>query len=307
MSGGSLALNALPLACVEQIHRLSQAGGALANFQLSQISLLTQGVSHQSLRLIGVNHEGVAIDWVLRLPPESCATPWLSDNVETQLLQLVAQRGLYPELIYSQGGVLISVFFAGIHLSPQDFASPVNSAVYLSRIAEALAQLNLITLPPALYAALPKLNLAKRCQQLYQTALVFPEHIGGASLHAMVDKLSALPATAATELTLCHGDLHRHNMLFAEQGLVLLDWEYASIGNRLIDIAALVEDLGLSDAQAAILVTRCGCQMSLLALYRLGYRLLELLWYLQPENVHSARDELLAQQWLRLMHLDQAC
>ncbi|MCE0556336.1 phosphotransferase [Motilimonas sp. E26] len=307
MSEGSLVLNALPLACVKQIHRLSQVGGPLADIQLSQALLLTQGVSHQSVRLIGINCAGEGIDWVLRLPPKSQVTPWLSDDNEAALLRQLAQRGLYPELIYSHGGVLISAFFAGIHLSPQDFALSANRAGYLQHLADALAQLNLISLPPALYAALPKLNLAKRCQQLYQSVLVFPGNICSASLHAMVGKLELLPAFASTELTLCHGDLHRHNILFSEQGLALLDWEYASIGNRLIDIAALAEDLQLSDAQAAVLIARCGCHMSQLALYRLGYRLLELLWYLQPENVASASDQLLAQQWRRLIQLDQVC
>ncbi|WP_444922411.1 phosphotransferase [Microbulbifer sp. CnH-101-G] len=85
---------------------------------------------------------------------------------------------------------------------------------------------------------------------------------------------------------LCHNDLTKENLIKSSSGqLIAIDWEYASMGDRFYDLAALVEEHYLSAAQ----------QQQLLAIYlqrtpdsndwqrlhhwRLIYKYLCVLWY----------------------------
>ncbi len=47
---------------------------------------------------------------------------------------------------------------------------------------------------------------------------------------------------------LCHSDLHRHNIVPSASGLVLLDWEYAHVGDPFWDLAGWASCCDLSDA-----------------------------------------------------------
>ena len=60
--------------------------------------------------------------------------------------------------------------------------------------------------------------------------------------------LAALPATAAT---LCHNDLVAENILrVPRRGLVLIDWEYAGIGDPYFDLAVVVRHHDLGEVTA---------------------------------------------------------
>jgi thiamine kinase-like enzyme len=49
------------------------------------------------------------------------------------------------------------------------------------------------------------------------------------------------------EKTLCHHDWHKGNLIRTELELILLDWEYAAIGDPLIDIACFINGLELKE------------------------------------------------------------
>lgn len=51
------------------------------------------------------------------------------------------------------------------------------------------------------------------------------------------------------EYCLCHNDLVHHNLLFKFNGLVLIDWEYASMNSPLFDLASFISENNLSKEQ----------------------------------------------------------
>ena len=51
------------------------------------------------------------------------------------------------------------------------------------------------------------------------------------------------------EYCLCHNDLVHHNLLFKFNGLVLIDWEYASMNSPLFDLASFISENNLSREQ----------------------------------------------------------
>ena len=48
---------------------------------------------------------------------------------------------------------------------------------------------------------------------------------------------------------LCHNDLVKHNLLFKFNGLIVIDWEYASMNTPLFDLASFVSENSLSQEQ----------------------------------------------------------
>ncbi len=54
---------------------------------------------------------------------------------------------------------------------------------------------------------------------------------------------------------LCHSDLHRHNIVLGDDGLVLLDWEYAHVGDPYWDLAGWVSCSDLPAAAAEQLLS----------------------------------------------------
>jgi len=71
-----------------------------------------------------------------------------------------------------------------------------------------------------------------------------------AAADACLDRLAALPQAGSV---LCHGDLHRHNLLVADR-LILLDWEYAHVADPFWDLAGWISNNDWTQAAAAELL-----------------------------------------------------
>jgi aminoglycoside phosphotransferase (APT) family kinase protein len=63
-------------------------------------------------------------------------------------------------------------------------------------------------------------------------AAALPEHLRRAALR----RLESLPGGEA----LCHGDFHPDNVLLSPDGPVIIDWDSATVGNPMADVAATV-------------------------------------------------------------------
>ena len=68
--------------------------------------------------------------------------------------------------------------------------------------------------------------------------------------------LAALAASPPVAPVLCHSDLHRHNVVVGEHGLILLDWEYAHVSEPLWDLAGWICNNDLSEDSRQLLLAR---------------------------------------------------
>ena len=53
---------------------------------------------------------------------------------------------------------------------------------------------------------------------------------------------------------LCHNDLHHSNLLESAGGLLAIDWEYAGVGHRVMDLAGYAAYHDLDDTGSALLL-----------------------------------------------------
>ena len=66
---------------------------------------------------------------------------------------------------------------------------------------------------------------------------------------------SSAPAAALRSRT-CHNDLLNANLIATEDGLVIVDWEYAGMGDRFFDLANFAANHELTDAESSELAPR---------------------------------------------------
>jgi aminoglycoside phosphotransferase (APT) family kinase protein len=162
----------------------------------------------------------------------------LDRHRETEVLTAIAGAGLGPDLIWSDpdAGLLLTEFVLGDVWQPTDIRQPTN----LSRLAEVLYQLHSLeisTKPIGLLAA-------ARC---YASVLASSE---ADRLAEEIEVLTVQPDTGS-HCGLCHGDPVSGNMLFSSESdrLILLDWEYAGIGDTCFDLAVVINHHGLSEVE----------------------------------------------------------
>ncbi|MCE2573451.1 phosphotransferase [Motilimonas eburnea] len=288
---------------VRQIKRIIFELGGDDRTEITRLLPLSQGISHASFRLLLRWENGQCHDWVVRLMGEQSEPTWLRLGVEPRLLAYLSRHGITAPVVASDvyGHWLITEFIAGKH--PLEYLNGQMGNAWLDDLACRFKGLDQLSLPSELMAQLPRLDLVVRCRQLFDGILVFPDTISRNTLSAMLDYFAQLDLSHVSAQSLCHGDLHQGNLLFTPRGVKLLDWEYASLGSRLIDVAAISQDLGLSQQQIDYLLQQAGYQdwRDELAHYALGYRLIELLWYLQTCNINLLCPSQLETKWQQLL------
>ena len=154
---------------------------------------------------------------------------------ERAALTAAAEVGLTPPLLYADpSGLLVQPFLARArHWTPQEAARPENVA----RLARALRQLHVLTEVEA------PCTIYERIERLLVSAVDLGQE-PPAYLDRLRKWLDGLRARRAADARfppgLCHGDFWLHN--FLDEGgerLWLIDWEFAGIGDGMIDLAKL--------------------------------------------------------------------
>lgn len=287
---------------INQINRLVVKLLADGDAQIVELWPLTQGISHASYRVKLQSEHGQAYDWVVRLMGEQ-PHAWLVQQVELQLLVHLSRFQITAPVVGCDvnGQWLVTEFVEGRH--PRDHLHQDPSFAWLADLAACFKQLDAINLPDALCQQLPRLDLSARCWQLFDGIGCFPDFIARPTFKLVLDYFAQLDLSAVQSESLCHCDLHQGNMLITATGVKLLDWEYASMGARLIDVAAVCQDLALDQQQIEYLLAQAGYQgwQDELVHFALAYRLIELLWYLQADNLSLLPAKQLEAKWQHLL------
>jgi thiamine kinase len=176
--------------------------------------------------------------FVLRVDKPAAARLGLDRENEKQVLSAPAAAGLVPEPVFFDAarGVFLRPFLPGRSWTEADLGRDEN----LARLAKLLRRLH--ALPPVGKTFDP-LAAAER----YAAGLA-TEQAQDILLQAEALWSESSPISSAA---LCHNDLLCQNIIEADDGqLMLIDWEYAAVGDPFFDLAIVVQHHGLEESRA---------------------------------------------------------
>lgn len=185
----------------------------------------------------------------LRIAPPGRATE-REREWECRVLTLAVAAGLAPPVHACRcaEGILVADWVDGRTWTPGEVRHPDNIArvAALVRRLQALRPEPVLQIAPAGWVSY-YVQLRERSGAPASAAL--RERVRAA--HAWLERLAALPPRRHV---LCHGDLHRHNVVVVEAQQVLLDWEYARVTDPFWDLAGWVVSNGGTEAFASALL-----------------------------------------------------
>jgi thiamine kinase len=172
----------------------------------------------------------------------------LNRRWEAQLLQTAGDAQLAPALLFSDAerGVLLSEWVTGRSWADSDLADPAN----IERIGALLRAVHGLPAPLPAHSMSPAQWLAH-----YE----FQGAVPGKHRPAAMQRLNQWAALPVAPRVVCHGDLHRLNLLQSGESLRLLDWEYAHVSEAFWDLAGWSANGDLTeDAQRRLLTAYLG-------------------------------------------------
>ena len=202
---------------------VEQALSAIPGFVGAQIiSQLSDGPTNASYLL-----ERAGEQFVLRLDKPAALNLGLNRASEKRVCRIVADAGLAPEPLYfdPETGVYLRRYLPGQSWGVSELANPDNQ-VRLARLLRSLHKL------PRMGAGFDPLAAARRYAKHLNSDWSRLVLHNSENLMRRIDEDTPLP-------TLCHNDLVCQNVLEGER-LMLIDWEYAGIGNPYFDLAVVV-------------------------------------------------------------------
>lgn len=213
---------------------LEKALGLIPGFSAAKLlSQLSDGPTNASylLELSGVRY-------VLRLDKPAASSLGLARSNEKQVCAVLAAAGLAPEALYFDpvAGIYLRRFLQGRSWNAIDIAKPSN----LQRLAGLLRTLHAIEPAGAEFDPLAAAQrYAARVNNSASEELV-------QRAQSLMDELQAGQFKPA----LCHNDLVCQNILEGEH-LVLIDWEYAGVGDPFFDLAVVIQHHQLAPSTAS--------------------------------------------------------
>jgi thiamine kinase-like enzyme len=219
-------------------------------------------------------------DWSLRINNLHAATLGISRSSELNVLNVIKQFAWSPKTVATKPDYQLTNWEPGTFFNPEDQES-------LDRLITLYMQLS--TVDSTQLEGVEYLNILSRISKLRVTV---PEDPKITRLANGIMNLYSMPK----DTQLCYHDWHRENLLITEKGLCLLDWEYAALGDPLIDLACLISGLELTNRQIKYVSDRLSVNSDKLQIALSLTELMSLSWY---EARFPAKEwTTLKDQWL---------
>ena len=181
--------------------------------------------------------EQAGAQYVLRLDKPGASKLQLNRSNEKQVCTAVADAGLAPEPLYFDpvAGIYLRRYLPGRSWVNSDLDNPGN----LERLARLLRELH--CLAPVGAAFRPRTAARRYAAQLGSEQ--------SRSILRKAEKLMQQITAGSAGPALCHNDLVCQNVLEGER-LMLIDWEYAGVGDPFFDLAVVVAHHRLDEKSA---------------------------------------------------------
>ena len=200
---------------------------------------ITGGITNRNYR-VEVNGES----FVLRLSGKNTELLGIHRPTEWEANRAAAALGFAPEVVYfiEPEGYLVTRFVEGEPIAPET----MRTENWLAQVADALQRFH--TSGPALVTAFDIFEvIAALTQVARENHCIFPRNFA-----ELMGKADAVKSALAHELYTprpCHNDLLNANFLSVSGKLIILDWEYAGMGDVFFDLANFSHHHVLADAQ----------------------------------------------------------
>jgi aminoglycoside phosphotransferase (APT) family kinase protein len=192
------------------------------------VSRLERGLVNQSYRV-----ERGGRQYVLRVPLPNAPELGLDRGWECRVLERAMAAGIAPpiECCDPGQGILVTRWVDGAVWTAEEARRPESTA----EVALLMRRIHALPVPPAARMMSPGAWIAHYHKALKGTgADAKHRHEQGSGVETRLAALALPPHPAAV---LCHSDLHPQNLIAADDGLVLLDWEYAHVSEPFWDLA----------------------------------------------------------------------
>jgi thiamine kinase len=217
--------------------------------------------------------------FVVRLNESSVVDPGLDRERELTLHTAAAQAGIAPSIIYASAdrSCFITEFVEGRLWTPHYFSRMRDLRSLGARLR------NLHALPvPATVARFDPMAAARR----YADHITRHEPVETVRITALMERgAEALERsmTAQRAASVVHCDLHHGNVLTADR-VYFIDWEYAQVGDPLLDLACVMAYYPRSTIHGGLLITAAGLDErgvteKMLSELTHVFNLLTYLWY----------------------------
>jgi aminoglycoside phosphotransferase (APT) family kinase protein len=190
--------------------------------------------------------------FVVRLNEDTSGDPGLDRNRELALHSVAAGAGIAPQVVYASpdGSSLITDYLDGRMWTPHYFTRMRD----LRSLGQRLRTLH--ALPPPPMAHFDPLNTARR----YADIIIRSESNEAGRIEFLLAKgAEALARTAGEKRApaVVHCDLHHGNVLTADR-VYFIDWEYAQVGDPLLDLACIMAYYPRAQPHGALLLEAAG-------------------------------------------------
>lgn len=217
--------------------------------------------------------------FVVRLNENTAADPGLDREREVTLHTAAAQAGIAPPIVHAapDGSCLITEFVEGRLWTPHYFSRMRD----LRSLGTRLRSLHALPSPAGI-ARFDPMAAARR----YADLIVRQDPAEAMRLQALLERgTEALERSLSARRTACivHSDLHHGNVLTADR-VYFIDWEYAQVGDPLLDLACIMAYYPRSVGHGGLLLTAAGLDElgvseKMLSELTHVFNLLTFLWY----------------------------
>lgn len=213
--------------------RLEQRLGAIT----AEPAVLDGGITNRNYRVSFAGR-----DCVLRLPGKDTSLLGISRQAEVQANERAAALGIAPEVVAASDDFLVTKYVAGEPSDP--------STLDVEAVAVALRTFHDSGLELPVRFSVPDL-MNGYAELVLERGGTLPSQYEPA--RELVRRIAeSLPSSEAVP---CHNDLLPANILRTGRGIMLVDWEYAGMGDRLFDLGNLAVNCQLDEAAELRLLT----------------------------------------------------
>jgi thiamine kinase len=217
--------------------------------------------------------------FVVRLNENTAAEPGLDRERELALHGAAARAGIAPPIVHAAAdrSCLITEFVEGRLWTPHYFSRMRD----LRSLGARLRTLRSLPVPSSV-ARFDPMVAARR----YSDLIVRQDPAEAMRLQALLERGNEAlrrSASAQRPAGIVHCDLHHGNVLTADR-VYFIDWEYAQVGDPLLDLACIMAYYPRSSAHGGLLITAAGLDElgvsdKMLAELTHVFNLLTYLWY----------------------------